>query len=339
VIIDLSATDIADLPSKLLDVRADEWVCIGGTIGPDGDLRDPRLERTANEALFSVKVTANGPRLTYELSNLSARRLSLVGFEGTVPVRRYVEPHAVRRFESSPGASRLLFTRVSFVAPTPPRTTAPRREKKFKGRLEMMPVVGARHARDLSALNRELAENGYEPLPNIIHPVGVDVSVQSKHLWWSLQFRGSPGSVRHVSGEEVDANFIDVGVDVGRSLSPVSRLSVTPYIGTHLGIVSLDVSRKHPPLFAKEVSESESDRPLQNWTLVIPIGLDLSVMALRQKLRAGPYAGVVVGTKLGYAFALPSDGWSDNDRGIQDGPRINLSGPFVLVSLGVGLQE
>jgi hypothetical protein len=200
-------------------------------------------------------------------------------------------------------------------------------------------LVGVRHLRDLSALNRELAKHGYEPLPQLIHPVGVDLNLQIENLWFSLQYHGAPGSLKHASGEEVDSDFIDVGFDVGYSLSPVPRLNVTPYTGTHMGVVSLDVSREHPPLFAKEVSEHDSESPLQNVSLVIPLGLDLSATALRWKLDAGSHAAVVVGTKLGYAFALPSSDWSDDERGIEGGPRVNLSGPFVLVSLGVGLQE
>lgn len=202
-------------------------------------------------------------------------------------------------------------------------------------------ALAGERANSLEEIDALLQQNGYTHTPLAQHLLGFELGTTIRRLRLEIGVAGTVGdrveSLYNSHALRVHRGWIspELGYDVYRD----GAFAVFPMLGYAAGDLLVDMDCQRPPFFTSYFSRAPCTRNLRRGfdALKVVVGFE-EVLPLWRRGRA--YGGIVFGARLGYVQQLGQSAWRTGDRSEVDlagGPDADFSGPFVLLTLGVGV--
>lgn len=199
---------------------------------------------------------------------------------------------------------------------------------------------------DLSELNEALAASGHEPIREGDLQIGMGIggSVSRWRFGWDIGV-GVTRDVRHEqSGWEGSVHQLQTFVDGGYDFFRRSGWSVAGHGGVGFAQFLIDVDRGHPLFPGSAFDPASYDRQLVQSSglarLAIGVGWHPQLLTPRRSTDRAQVEGLLVPVelRLGYQQTFAVGDWSGPyaEGSLGGSPRVDLSGPFVMVSVGIG---
>lgn len=209
--------------------------------------------------------------------------------------------------------------------------------------LRLSALLGER-ANSLVAIDHELDQNGYTRTPKAQRMTGFEVGGTVRRLRFEIGFVGTVGDrvYSRTTGKAVRVHRGWLSPEIGYDVYRYGRFAVFPMFGYASGHLLVEMHCDQPPLFKSYFSSAKqcSRNVRQGFeALKLVIGVEDVIPLWHRWIEDG---GLVFGLRLGYVAQLGESSWRTGD--IEDvalpgGPRGDVSGPFMLLNVGLTIFE
>lgn len=199
---------------------------------------------------------------------------------------------------------------------------------------------------NLRELNEALSASGHAPLSDrdILPGMGIAGSIDRFRLGWDIGV-GVSRELRHeATGWTGDVyqfqTFVDGGYDVFRS----DGWAIAGHGGVGFSKFSLDAMPSHPPFSPAAFDPLAGETSLEQSSGLVRAALGVTYYP-QTLTPSHPHDRTEIGgpilvfdLRAGYQQAFASGGWNDmvGDAELSSSPTADLSGPFVMFTVGVG---
>ncbi len=207
--------------------------------------------------------------------------------------------------------------------------------------LRLSALLGER-ANSLPAIDAQLDRNGYTRTPEAQRMAGFELGGTVRRLRFEIGFVGTVGDrvYSRTTGQAVRVHRGWISPEIGYDVYRYGGFAVFPMLGYASGHLLVEMRCDQPPLFvgyfssAKECSRSVR-RGFDAFKLVV--GVEQVIPLWHRWIEDG---GFVFGVRLGYVAQLGESSWRTGDiedTPLQGGPNADVSGPFMLLNVGISI--
>ncbi len=150
------------------------------------------------------------------------------------------------------------------------------------------------------------------------------------------------GEGHGIIGDEISEGIITGSLSggqgfltVGHTVFSNNRFKIYPKGGVGLGGLSMQLTGDLPPALSDMLDDPAEDTELSKSHALMKLGMNFAFLI---NLSSGEFGagGFAIGLEAGYQFTFNESDWQIEEIDIQNGPDLNMTGPYIKLKIGGG---